>query len=71
MTPANCFLRSRSRNVFSGESVIFMIRFDYVELEKFLTDRCRASEGDTWDAIGAQLTRLGRWEFDYRLEISN
>ncbi|UCI22012.1 immunity 8 family protein [Mesorhizobium sp. B2-1-8] len=67
----NRFLRSQSGNVFSGESVIFMIRFDYDELEKFLTDRCTATEGDTWDAIGAQLTRLGRWEFDYRLQISN
>jgi hypothetical protein len=63
----NWFLRSQGGKVFAAESVIFMPRFDYVELEKFLRDRCAATEGETWQAIGAQLTRLGRWEFDYRL----
>ncbi|TIO07699.1 Imm8 family immunity protein [Mesorhizobium sp.] len=63
----NWFLRSQNGKVFSGENVIFMPRFDYVELERFLTDRCADAEGETWDAVAAQLTRLGRWEFDYRL----
>jgi hypothetical protein len=44
-----------------------MSSFDYLELEKFLSDRCAAAEGETWTAIAVQLTRLGRWEFDYRL----
>src|SRR5260221_9279542 len=61
------FLRCQKDNVFSGESVIFMSSFDYLELKKFLSDRCAATVGETWNAIGAQLTRLGRWEFDYRL----
>ena len=61
------FLRSQGGSVFSAENVIFMRRFDCVELEKFLRDRCAATEGETWNAIGAQLTRLGHWEFDYRL----
>ncbi|TIL53943.1 MAG: hypothetical protein E5Y83_06585 [Mesorhizobium sp.] len=63
----NWFLRSQGGKVFAAESVIFMPRFDHVQLEKFLRDRCAATEGETWQAIGAQLTRLGRWEFDYRL----
>lgn len=67
----NFFLRSQNGNVFSGENIIFMLRFDYIELEKFLVDRCAATEGDTWHAIAVQLARLGRWEFDYRLQISN
>lgn len=61
------FLRCQKDNVFSGEGVIFMSSFDYLELKKFLSDRCAATEGDTWNDIGVQLMRLGRWEFDYRL----
>jgi hypothetical protein len=61
------FLRHQTGNVFSGESVIFMSTFDYQELKKFLSDRCATTTGETWTAIAVQLTRLGRWEFDYRL----
>ncbi|SIT54243.1 conserved hypothetical protein [Mesorhizobium prunaredense] len=61
------FFQSRKEKVVSGENTIFMHRFDGVELVNFLKERCMATEGDTWEAIAAQLTRLGRWEFDYRL----
>ncbi|RWA97702.1 MAG: hypothetical protein EOQ33_30435 [Mesorhizobium sp.] len=55
------------RQGFCGGKCDFHAALDHVELEKFLRDRCAATEGETWQAIGAQLTRLGRWEFDYRL----
>lgn len=61
------FFRSQDGKAFSAENVIFMPRFDCAELEDYLTVRCAATEGDTWAAVAAQLTRLGRWEFDYRL----
>ena len=63
----NWFFRSQKGNVFSGENVIFMVEFVGSELERFLRDRCAETEGETWQAIAVQLTRLGRWEFDYRL----
>ncbi len=65
------FLRAQDQKVFSGANYIFMPTFDYVELERFLTDRCAETEGRTWEAIAVQLTRLGRWEFDYRVGSSN
>jgi hypothetical protein len=63
------FLRTQKDNVFSGNGMIFMPRFDYLELKKFLSDRCAAIEGETWEEIGLQLMRLGKWEFAYRLLI--
>ncbi|TPK91872.1 MULTISPECIES: Imm8 family immunity protein [unclassified Mesorhizobium] len=66
----NRFLRSQTEKVFSGGGVIFMPRFDHVELESFLSERC-AVEGETWNDIAFQLSRLGEWEFEYLLGNSN
>lgn len=60
------FLARFGDQIVSTENTIFMPRFDAPGLIKFLTDYCAAVEGETWEAIAVQLTRLGRWEFDYR-----
>ncbi|TIX36236.1 MAG: hypothetical protein E5V34_00665, partial [Mesorhizobium sp.] len=55
------FLRSHTEAVFSGESVIFMRTFDHLQLEKFLTARCASAEGNSWDEIAFELSRVGLW----------
>ncbi|MER9739929.1 Imm8 family immunity protein [Mesorhizobium sp. M0187] len=61
------FLRSHKEAVFSGESVIFMRTFDHLQLEKFLIARCASAEGNSWHEIAFELSRVGLWEFEYKL----
>lgn len=61
------FMTRFGDQIVSAENTIFMPRFDAPALVRFLTEYCSSVEGETWEAIAVQLTRLGRWEFDYRL----
>jgi len=63
----NWFFREFGGQIVSAENTILMPRYDGQELVKFIKNYCASLEGETWEALAAQLTRLGRWEFDYRL----
>ncbi|WP_366931021.1 Imm8 family immunity protein [Mesorhizobium sp.] len=61
------FLRSHTEAAFSGEGVIFMRTFDHLQLEKFLIARCASAKGNSWNEIACELSRVGLWEFEYKL----
>lgn len=61
------FFREFGDRITSAENTILMPRYHGYALVKFIEDYCASTEGETWEAIAAQLTRLGRWEFDYKL----
>jgi Immunity protein 8 len=47
-----------------GRHFIFVQKFDYAMLEKFVRDYCAACEGETWQDVATKLGRLGHWEFE-------
>jgi hypothetical protein len=51
----------------SGRHVLFVNKYDYPSLEKYVREYCVSCEGRTWHEVAEKLARLGHWEFeDYR-----
>lgn len=61
------FKRHAQTNILLGRHYLFMLRYDWKELESFVRTFVDACDGETWREIALKLSRLGAWEFeDYR-----
>lgn len=48
-------------------STLLLTRWDYLTLERALSDLCLHTSGDNWSEVVTRLSRFGGWEFeDYR-----
>lgn len=48
----------------SGRHHLFMKRYDYSMLERYLVDFLERCQGDSWAEVARLVGRLGAWEFD-------
>jgi hypothetical protein len=48
----------------SGEHTLFLTRYDYHLLHRYIERRAGACEAATWPELTRQLGRMGHWEFD-------
>jgi hypothetical protein len=54
-------------DIVMGRHYLFVRRYDYQGLMRFLVDYCQNCRGDSWSEVAEQLGRIGKWEFeDYR-----
>jgi len=53
-----------SENVISGRHHVIVKRYDIEQIRAFLERYARDCEADTWQAVAAKLSRIGRWEFE-------
>ena len=50
-----------------GRHYLFVKRYDYSELVRFVVEFCSTCNAETWAVVAAKVGRLGKWEFeDYR-----
>jgi len=50
-----------------GRHIIIALQYDFLAIEKKISDLCQKSTGDSWPEIAKKLSRFGYWEFeDYR-----
>lgn len=61
------FFREFPGPVVSAERTLFMQRYDLPAAIKYLSDRCAATEGDSWIELAVWLHEIGQWEFIYKL----
>lgn len=43
---------------------LLLWRWDYALLHRVLSDRCRRTEGATWEDVALKLSRYSYWEFE-------
>jgi hypothetical protein len=48
----------------SGRHYLFMERYEYPALRKWIEEKVAEVEGDSWADIACKLSRIGRWEFE-------
>jgi hypothetical protein len=61
------FATQMTTGIAPGIHVLFMTRFDYDLLNRFVSSYCENCTGNSWAEVAQKLTRLGKWEFeDYR-----
>src|SRR5262249_48647221 len=66
-TPGWLAERVRHEGIVDGRHHLFIAKYDYDRLERYLRERVSASEGASWDEVASQVAWLGAWEFeDYR-----
>lgn len=71
-TPQWLRLNHPPSEIVIGRHHLIVQEYEYGRLEAFLEDYCRHCEGETWQAIAEQLSRLGKWEFeDYKTRMSH
>jgi len=59
------WLKQRYANrIVLGENHLIVPRFDYAQIEKFVSDFIKRCNGQTWNEIAQKLCRLGKWEFE-------
>jgi len=56
--------RADADGVVDGRHLLVMNGFDWDVLLGYLSRRVEACKGSSWEEVGAQLARLGYWEFE-------
>lgn len=56
--------QSVSENIISGRHRLIVKRYDIGQIRAFLERYARDCEADSWQAVAAKLSRIGRWEFE-------
>lgn len=54
----------RSPDIVMGRAMLIVQEYDLPRIEAFISKYCQDCTGDTWEEIGAKLSRLGQWEFE-------
>ncbi len=49
-------------DIVSGRHFLFMKRYDYRTLKRFIEDYCASCQGESWQEVARKLSRLGHWE---------
>lgn len=61
------FAAEMKNDVVLGRHCLFVKRYDYRVLRRFIEGYCASCHGETWEEVAGKLSRMGRWEFeDYR-----
>lgn len=55
--------------VVSGRFHLFMARFDYETVERYVAKRVAQATGRNWAEVAAKLSRWSRWEFEDYTEL--
>jgi hypothetical protein len=63
-TPAWLGERVEREGPMIGLHHIIVPAYDYDALFNVVQSFCAGCDGDTWNAVGEKVGRLGRWEFD-------
>ncbi len=63
-TPDRLALQASKEGVTDGRHHFVVDRYDYAQFDRYIRRRVASCEGATWDEVAAQLSRLGRWEFE-------
>jgi hypothetical protein len=50
--------------VVSGRHKLFMSRYNYDALERYVLKRVHQAEGPDWSSVAEKLSRWGHWEFE-------
>lgn len=59
--------RVRLEGIVDARHHLLVDSYDYDRLERYLSERVSACEGESWSEVAMRLGRLGKWEFeDYR-----
>ena len=58
------FASEMKGNIAVGRHHVFIKRFNYSELRRFVEDYCATCSGTSWAEVGEKLGRLGKWEFE-------
>lgn len=57
----------RDKRYVFGRHYLFLPQYDYAVLEQALRQVCEQAVGENWQAVAANLSRYGKWEFeDYK-----
>jgi len=54
--------------VLVGKNHLIVARYDFRVIHTFLSSYARKCTGSSWDEVAAQLSQLGKWEFENYVE---
>ena len=63
-SPASLAQEMASTGIRSGEHMLFMSRYEYPLLLRYIERHVQSCEALTWPDLAKTLGRIGRWEFD-------
>ncbi len=64
VTPARLMKRVAEHGPRSGRHMLIVSGFDYPTIRRWFERQVARCEGEDWDAVAAQLGRIGLWEFE-------
>ena len=54
----------RLEDIVVGRHKLIVFEYDFHRLLRFLEAFCQRCTGSTWEEVAAQVSQLGRWEFE-------
>jgi len=58
------FAANMAGQVVSGRHHLFVKQYSFQALSEFMQDYCSSCRGTSWSAVGEQVGRIGKWEFE-------
>lgn len=68
-SPAWLAAEVEREHLVSGRFHLFMVRFDFAAVERYIARRIAQATGTDWPEIATKLARWSRWEFEDYVEL--